>query len=189
LEALDPGFDADGVARVSVRVPSCQSRASRIAAIHAAVRQALKEAGPPLSAEAGASQYFGRVTLDQRQATVRPVASLSVSSDYLRLLNVRVREGRLLRDDGDPAEVVVNESFAKQAWPGRSAIGSVFVSGSPEAVAGSVRVGVGVADTPRVVVGVVGDMWPEYTDTANVSRSVRPAVGTDAPIRSVESRM
>jgi hypothetical protein len=160
--ALDPGFDLDRVATVSLRLPSGQSRDSRAATIRSAVREALTAPGPPMVAEASPSRSVGRVSVvGHIPTTVGPVAARRVSPEYLRLLDVPVREGRLLREDDSPGEVVVNESFAKQAWPGQSAVGSVFAAASPQAGTGISRDGAGASGIPRVVVGVVGDVPPE----------------------------
>lgn len=175
---LDPGFDADEVASVFVRLSSYQSRESRIAAIQRAVLDALPSADPPVVAEAGARRVFAQVAISgSAERVLSRVASISVSPAYLRLFNARLVAGRLLRDDDSPAQVVVNESFAKRAWPGRSAVGAVFDTGTPQATIGNGSVsetgapsrasaGTATADgasagTRRQVVGVVGDMQRE----------------------------
>jgi hypothetical protein len=89
------------------------------------------------------------------------VTSLGVSLGYLDLLGVPLREGRPLRDDDAQGAVVVNESFAKRAWPGRSALGATFVPGRVVASAGGASAAADTGGTSRVVVGVIGDIWPE----------------------------
>ncbi len=56
-----------------------------------------------------------------------------VSAGYLQTIGARLREGRLLdeRDRQDsPPVVVVNESLARQYWPGRSALGQRIDAGT-----------------------------------------------------------
>jgi predicted permease len=137
---MDPGFDAPGVVRVRVGLPSGLSSGSRLQALRDAVREALTVPGPPLVAEADAGRIATTARIGESQ---RVVHAQKVSPEYLQLLRVPLRDGRLLRDDDSSAEVVVNESFASWAWPGRPAPGATFDS-----------------DGPRVVVGVVGDMRP-----------------------------
>lgn len=53
-----------------------------------------------------------------------------VSPDYFQTLNVRLVDGRAFTAadrDGAPRVAIINETFAKRAWPGRSAIGQRVV--------------------------------------------------------------
>lgn len=53
-----------------------------------------------------------------------------VSPDYFATVRMPIVEGRAFRDsdrDGAPRVAIVNESFARQAWPGESAIGRTFM--------------------------------------------------------------
>jgi predicted permease len=58
----------------------------------------------------------------------------STYGDYFRTMDIPLREGRTFtnadRDDA-PLVVIVNESMAKQSWPGRSAIGQRMHAGNP----------------------------------------------------------
>jgi predicted permease len=170
--SIDPGFDADGVARIVVQVPPDANESTRRAVIADALRGARTASGARLAAEAGAgglvSVTFGQATsLDQ-------VRVRRVSADYLRLIEVPVLEGRALRDDDSPEGVVVNETFARRAWPGRSAVGAVFVvdSGGSSADAGR-------RTTPgaRRVVGVIGDMRPPNPNDAVLPTVFEPGAG------------
>ena len=90
----------------------------------------------------------------------------AATPDYLRMMNVKLLEGRLLTDrDGrnSPFVVLVNETFAKTVWPGQSAVGKC------------IRAGHALDDAPspmasptvpcREIVGVVRD---------SRARSIRP---------------
>jgi predicted permease len=86
---------------------------------------------------------------------------LIVSSDYLSTLRIPLRSGRGFADadDADAASVaIVNESFAKQYWPGRDPIGRTFRMDSDPAH--TIRV-VGVAADARYngVTGKIGNTF------------------------------
>jgi predicted permease len=52
-----------------------------------------------------------------------------VSPEYFATIGMRIVEGRGFTPadrDGSPLVAIVNESFARRAWPGRSAVGEVF---------------------------------------------------------------
>jgi putative ABC transport system permease protein len=73
-----------------------------------------------------------------------------VSPDYLRTIGMPLREGRVFdgRDGSDAAPVaIVNETMAKQYWPGGSALGKRFKLGDPD------------EELPWVtIIGIVGDL-------------------------------
>lgn len=78
---------------------------------------------------------------------------------YLRILGVRLREGRLFNDDdrrGSAWVVLVNETMARSLWPGQSAIGKCIRAGFDPAAAEPSPLA--PASLPcRQVVGVVAD--------------------------------
>lgn len=79
-------------------------------------------------------------------------------ADPLRVLRVPLKQGRWLdRSDMGVRSVLVNETAARQLWPGEQAIGKLFWAKEPQAVG---------RDTYEVV-GVVGD-------TRDYSRHVAP---------------
>jgi putative ABC transport system permease protein len=58
-----------------------------------------------------------------------------VSPDYFRALGIPLREGRDFREQDDERAApvaVVNETMARQYWPGESAVGKRFKVGTPE---------------------------------------------------------
>ncbi|HUR19481.1 MAG TPA: ADOP family duplicated permease [Vicinamibacterales bacterium] len=73
-----------------------------------------------------------------------------VSPGYFPVFGIHLLEGRLLLESdrrGQANVAVVNESFARQFWPGRSALGNRLKQGWPE------------SETPwREIVGVVKDV-------------------------------
>lgn len=72
----------------------------------------------------------------------------AVTPDYFRVMNIPLKEGRLI-DDSDVTEgaltMVINETAARTLWPGASPIGA------------HVRIG-GPKSPLRTIVGVVGDV-------------------------------
>jgi predicted permease len=90
----------------------------------------------------------------------------AATPDYLRLMNVKLLEGRLLTDrdvGSSPYVVLVNETFAKTVWPGQSAVGKCIRAGHAP---GEEPSPVASPTLPcREVVGVVRD---------SRARSIRP---------------
>ena len=62
----------------------------------------------------------------------------AATSTYLRLMGVRLREGRLFTEGdgrGSPLVVLVNETMARSLWPGQSAVGKCIRLGFDPAAA------------------------------------------------------
>jgi putative ABC transport system permease protein len=86
-----------------------------------------------------------------------------VSAGYLQTLGVPLRQGRHLRAADDaraPLVVIVNETLARQYWPGKDPVGSRIAVDPPNASAP------GRDLTWRTVVGVVGDVRQMGLDEA-----------------------
>lgn len=81
-----------------------------------------------------------------------------VTPEYFEVIGMRVIDGRALRPsdrDGTTRVAVVNETFARTAWPGRPAVGQRFLHQGRDA-----------ADTPVEVVGVIADAKYRYLSDA-----------------------
>ena len=77
-----------------------------------------------------------------------PVDSVSVGVDYFKTVGVPIVEGRAFTEDDvaqDRPVVIVNETFARQYWPGASAVGRQFFTGDD------------FEGTPSEIVGVARD--------------------------------
>jgi putative ABC transport system permease protein len=87
--------------------------------------------------------------------------------EYLRLMDVRLLQGRLFTDEdrrGSPLVVLVNETFAREVWPNESALGKCVRAGHDPYV--EPEGGMASSTLPcRTVVGVVRD---------SRARSLRP---------------
>src|SRR5687767_2240332 len=70
-----------------------------------------------------------------------------VSPEYFDTINMQIVEGRAFREsdrDGAPRVAILNETFARQAWPGQSALGRIFMQQADENQERAVEI-VGVA--------------------------------------------
>jgi putative ABC transport system permease protein len=88
-----------------------------------------------------------------------PSASIDpVGSDYFRILHATIVRGRAFTDDdriGSAKVAIVNETFARTFFPGRSPLGAQIVPG----------IGLDSEKTPpaRTIVGVVADLRSSFT--------------------------
>jgi putative ABC transport system permease protein len=71
--------------------------------------------------------------------------SNNVTSDYFELLHIPLLQGRLLTPADDEYTLVVSESFARQHFPANAAVGVTLPAAG--------------VNGPRLIVGVVGDVW------------------------------
>lgn len=81
-----------------------------------------------------------------------------VSPEYFDTVRMRVVEGRTFRDsdrDGAPRVAIVNEAFARQAWPGQPAIGRTVMHEYEEK-----------QERPLEIVGVAADAKNRYISSA-----------------------
>jgi putative ABC transport system permease protein len=105
---------------------------------------------------AGATIHFNRASRPPRGPDDYVMAGYrAVSPDYLALLGVPLKKGRLLSErdrEGAPHVVVVNESMARQYFPGQDAVGQVIQLGTePDPQFPTME-----------IVGVVGDMKQSF---------------------------
>jgi len=147
---LSPRVYGDNV----VRSAAVERIVQRVAALPGVARAAITTMVP--MGGAGATIHFNRAAFppkgpeDYRMAGYR-----AVSPDYLATLGVPLKQGRLIesRDrDGAPPVVVINESMARQYFPGLDPIGQ--------------RMQIGTEPDPDFytmeVVGVVGDVKQSF---------------------------
>ena len=89
----------------------------------------------PLSWKGGTSGFFP-------EGTKTPISGMSydanhrqVSADYLKTMNIPLRQGRYF-DSHDNAQsmpvAIINETMARQYWPGENALGRRFKVGDPD---------------------------------------------------------
>ena len=112
----------------------------------------------PLGWKGGTSGFYPEGVKDPVPGMTYDANHRQVSSDYLQAMKIPLRQGRYLtRQDNEQSlpVVVVNETMARQYWPGQSAVGRRFKLGDPN------------EDLPWVeIVGVVGDVRQMGLDEA-----------------------
>jgi len=172
LQAVDPGFRAEGVLtlRTALSLPKYDPTMKRVRFYESVLTQVRELPGVVQAAYASSLPMVWRggiwpVALEGE--TPDPSGSRAVSVRYLTpgffaTLGIPVRAGRDFSDADkmdSPYVAVVSESFARQAWPGQSAIGR--------------RINVTMAD--RTIVGVVGDVRVRGLERASEPQVYFPA--------------
>lgn len=100
-----------------------------------------------------------------------------ISADYLQTIGVRLRAGRFFRDsDGSeaPPVAIINESMARQYWPGRNPLGRRF---QLDRVPGTWITIVGIVDDVRQMgldVNGRAEMYFPYTQPAGIQGYLTP---------------
>jgi putative ABC transport system permease protein len=173
LQDVRPGFDADDILTFQLalpvsRYPSADARRtfvreleSRMAELPGVKRVGLISklpltgSGPlsPYAFDEATARNWESVTADGRQ----------VSPDYFAAMNTRLLAGRAFNwDDAvdKPPVIIIDETLARQAWPGRSAVGRQLQLGPT-----------GEANNMAEVVGVV-----EHERSHDLTRAVRPLI-------------
>jgi len=173
LQDVRPGFDADDILTFQLALPV--SRYPDAAARRTFVRELERRMGElpgvkrvglisklPLTGSGPLSPYafdeatarnWESVTADGRQ----------VSPAYFAAMNTRLLAGRTFNwDDAvdKPPVIIIDETLARQAWPGRSAVGRQLQLGPT-----------GEANNMAEVVGVV-----EHERSHDLTRAVRPLI-------------
>jgi putative ABC transport system permease protein len=157
LFAVAVGFDQSGLLTMQVQVSGHRYDADSVR--YQFLEQSLEAVRglPGVTAAAFTSQLplsgdldiYG-VHFERDDDPARDGAALryAVTPNYFRTMGIPLRAGRLLDDRdraGSPRAVLINESFAKDAFPGQDPIGQRLRSGSPEG-------------DWYTIVGVVGDV-------------------------------
>ena len=132
LRGADVGYEPSGVLAVTLDAGTRGYDAARGVALYEGlldrvrglpgVRAATMHAIVPLSGRGMATEVRLPSRNDARQMTQYDV----VTSDFLPTLGMRLADGRAIGDEdraGAPRAVVVNEAFARRAWPGERAVG------------------------------------------------------------------
>lgn len=159
-QAVEPGFDPDGLLLVTVNIPrNVMTGENSGAAIYQRVLDAARST-PGVDTASLAhilpvtmfTRTLEAASLDRRDEPVE-VATNTVSSGYFQTLGAPILAGRALdeRDREDaPRAVVVSRGFARKLWGDRPAVGRLLRlvdSSDPK-----------VAEKPFEVVGVVKDV-------------------------------
>ena len=104
----------------------------------------------PLLWKGGTSGFFPEGTKDPIPGMAYDANHRQVSANYLQTMNIALRQGRYFTDHDNENSMpvaIVNETMAREYWPGQNAVGNRFKLGDP------------VDDIPWFqIVGVVADV-------------------------------
>jgi putative ABC transport system permease protein len=167
LRSVDPGFDVQHVLTAQVALPP--TAYSDAAAVRGFFQRAVDElATLPGASAAGAATAPLLSLRNQSLFTVKDplvpsalAVSATVLGDYFQAAGIPLRRGRLFdsRDRRESERVlVINETMARQYFPGKDAVGQQIKLGSPSS-----------PDPWYTVIGVVADV--KNNELAN---SIRP---------------
>ena len=156
LRAVDPGFDVQHVLTARVALPATAYRDA--ASVRGFFERAVDEfATLPGASAAGASTSPLLSLRSQSLFTVKDPSVPSalavtgaVLGDYFQAVGIRLRRGRLFdsRDRrGSEPVLVINETMARQYFPGKDAVGQQVKLGPPQS-----------PDPWYTVIGVVADV-------------------------------
>ena len=161
LREISPGFQPDNVLTMRLTLPQWTGKynddESRVQIFNHLVERVktvpgVQNAAAVLSLPLGGDTFnLGRgVLLEGKAPRAEEQVSamyLAMTPDYFKTLQIPLKQGRTFTDHDDMHStkvVIVNETMARQLWPGESPIGRHFTIWRDEKF-------------PREVVGVVGD--------------------------------
>jgi predicted permease len=160
LDHLDPGFDRYHLISFTIDPASAGYKMEQSGAVAAELRRRV-DGLPGVHSTAWAWRALMRgsgikSTIAPQGVVLPPSTFLNTSLNdvtpgYFETMGIRLLAGRTLelRDVGvQPAPVVVNQAFARQFFPGQSAVGKYLVTGKDGTKAPS-RVIVGVVNTAK----------------------------------------
>ncbi len=156
LQHVNPGFTAEGMLTARVRLPETtyKETESRIAFWNRALPEIQAIPGVRAATLANGTPPDGPGTYNNFDIVGRPVENQPISpwtpvvANFFDAMGVRVIEGRAFDATDTPTSpptVIVSESWAKQYFPGESAVGKQQYEG-------------GNTENPVTVVGVVSDV-------------------------------
>jgi predicted permease len=138
---LDLGFTMDEVGVVTIELPAFAYDNTRAAALLSELRTAVRDVGlqsfafttfEPLSNFHG--QTGVRLANESADMT-RPVEFIEVTPGYFDVLRLRLMAGRDFQDsDAGRPVAIVNETLARQYWPGQNPVGRSFIGGGRESL-------------------------------------------------------
>jgi putative ABC transport system permease protein len=177
LRSVEPGFEPRNLLTMRVELP--EARYKEIPTQTEFRRRVLEELDSLPGTEAamvselplGGSSLMHNFAIEGRPVAVGDEPELysrSVGGDYFRVMHIPLRAGRDLTPqdrEGSPLVGVVNESFAREYFPGASPIGArvrwVHMEGAPQWI---------------TIVGVVGDVKHFGLDQPEASAIYTPYV-------------
>ena len=168
LSEVQPGFNPDNVLTMRMTLPTGKYKQGEPRAqIYSQIIESVKStpgvqsAGATLSLPLGGDTYnVGRSVIREGRPETPDEALnatyLPVTPDYFRTLQIPLKSGRTFTENDNnqsPKVIIVNETMARQLWPGESPLGRSVKVWRDEKF-------------PREIVGVVGDVKSSLdTDT------------------------
>jgi putative ABC transport system permease protein len=168
LQLVDPGFDVRNV--LTLRMSLTSPRFEKTDQVDRFVQDAVRRLGSlPGVVSVGAASWLPYETGATLPFVVvgRPLNGPShgyghwrnISPAYFDALKIPLLRGRYFtdRDDGKGAKaVIVNQAMARQYWPGKDPLG--------EQIDIAPNVGPEFDETPRQIVGIIGDILEDALD-------------------------
>jgi putative ABC transport system permease protein len=182
LQAVDPGFNADGVLTASLTLPEenyakPEQRVNLFQSLLERLRTMpnVQAAGMVSHLPFSYSKSGGDVTIEgappPRPGEKLIVFGRSIDPEYFRAMKVRLLRGRFFdaHDTGGPPVAIINETMARRCWPNLDPVGKRFGDGR---------------DHWLTVVGVVADLRqtsladePDMESYVPYRQSPEPAMG------------
>ena len=160
LNRVDPGLDDRNVVLMTMSLHGAQfNGTARLADMVRRGREQLAAIpGVEDSAATFSAPFASRMGLPFVSVSSRvPISGdgewLAVSSGYLNVLKIPILRGRAFDEEdkaGAPGVVLVNAALAKRFWPEQNPLGKEILIGN--------GLGPKLADEPRRIIGVVGDV-------------------------------
>jgi predicted permease len=182
LNTVDVGFDPERAMAIQLIFPEAQYDSNRRVARLQEVLDRVQ--GLPGVRAAGATsvtpfQGFGtanqfRAEGQSAEGEFSSAAWRAVTPGFFTALGLPLKQGRVLdaRDSGGAAEVVViTESMARRFWPNQDPVGRRLLWGRRQ--------------TPKIVVGVVGDYRDLRPDAEPLPTMFRPHAQLSAPVMTM----
>jgi predicted permease len=129
----DWGFAIDGTQVVNVTLPSGTYRDAQNRTLYASLMNAIESSGfGPVGVADIAPLASSLLQMDIRlpeesDRDNRSVNYRPVSKDYFDVLGIPLVAGRWFDERSSGREVVINETFAREFWPDKQAVGQTFV--------------------------------------------------------------
>ena len=189
LQHVDLGFDPANAVQFRLNLPASYATAESRAQFYTRLTEALAQL-PGVRAVGAASSVplgglnntGGSIVYERLDGALAEtgVGTRVVTSGYFDALGVPLRQGRLLKDRGDDAAVVINERAADALWPGASALGRRLRDGT-------------MTDAPEevrwlTVVGVVGNVRHEALGRPSSAEIFRSHAGNPWATMTIVAR-
>jgi putative ABC transport system permease protein len=208
LASVPLGYDPSGVIAFAIKPPSPRyDEPAQAAALYARILDAMRAVpGVSTAAAAGGALMPTPVQTDE-PSTGRPPDQARyhpVSTEYLKTMRVALLAGRWFTEDDmrSPNGFVINQTLARQLWPGRSPLGRrITVRRSSQAradfgqpitlpvvgvVADMRQFGPAADPEPEVMLPYTLEVWPWMTFVARAPDAKRLLPNVQRAVRDVE---